>query len=85
MSSFSNILRLFPTISENHTEHLEPDVLFPCPFCSGNGWHWHTEVNERIKKPCTHCKGSGKLKAKISVLWEPAGSPISIFCDMGED
>ena len=71
MSSFSNILRLYPTLSETHTEELTPDVIFPCPFCSGNGWHWATDGIERYKKPCKHCMGTGKLKAKVTVHWSP--------------
>jgi hypothetical protein len=83
MSSFSNILRLYPTKCENHTEHLSPDVTFPCPYCSGNGWHWNLWEGEPVKKPCLHCGASGKLKAKITVQWEPAGSSISIFKEDG--
>ena len=78
MSTFSNILRLCPTKNENHTEHLEPDVTFPCPHCSGNGWFWGTQGNETVKRPCRHCKGSGRFKAKIDILWEPDGSDSSI-------
>lgn len=72
MSNFSNILRLYPTVTESHKEELAPDVTFPCPYCSGNGWHWASDGSERYKNPCRHCKGSGKMKAKVTILWEPA-------------
>lgn len=85
MSSFSNILRLWPIISDTHTEHLSPDVTFPCPYCSGNGWHWSHLEGEAEKKPCPHCKGSGRVKPKVTVSWEPSGSSISIFKEGGED
>lgn len=77
MSNFSNILRLFPTLSENHKEVLNPDVLFPCPFCSGNGWHWANLEGESYKKPCSHCNGTGKLKANITIQWSPSVDPNS--------
>lgn len=83
MSNFSNILRLYPPLADSHTEHLQPDVTFPCPHCSGNGWHWRRLENETYKHPCRHCNGSGKLKAKVIIDWEPGGEPVPIF-DKGE-
>lgn len=88
MSNFSNILRLYPTVTTEQVEHLEPDVTFPCPYCSGNGWHWSNWANtngESIKEICTHCNGSGRLKAKVTIHWEPVGPPISIFQSEGEE
>lgn len=78
MSSFSNILRLFPEATHSQAEHLEPDVTFPCPYCSGNGWHWDNITAESEKKLCSHCNGSGRLKAKITIQWEPVGSLVSM-------
>lgn len=84
MSSFSNIIRLFPTTTDNHTETLEPDVTFPCPYCSGNGWHWNYSERETVKAICKNCNGSGRLKAKVTIHWGPAGPPIPIFHEEGE-
>lgn len=85
MSTFSNIIRLCPIISETHTEYLSPDVTFPCPYCSGNGWHWSRLEGDARKKPCPHCCGSGRVKPKVTITWEPVGSPISIFNEEVED
>lgn len=43
-----------------------------CPSCSGNGWNWGTEWNERVKVTCPVCKGKRKLDAKITIEWIPA-------------
>ena len=85
MSNFSNILRLYPTVTTEQVEHLEPDVTFPCPHCSGNGWNWSLLEGDPIKKICSHCNGSGRLKAKVTIHWEPVGSPIPIFQSEGEE
>ena len=79
MSNFSNILRLYPEKTDGNIEHIEPDVTFPCPFCAGNGWRWNHSGREREKDLCTHCNGSGRLKAKIDIQWEPGGPTIPIF------
>ena len=32
-----------------------------CPYCQGNGYHWQEdEWQERYKKECPICKGSGR-------------------------
>lgn len=79
MSSFSNILRLFPVANEKMKEEIVPDVTFPCPFCFGNGYYWRKVAYDSEKHPCPHCKGTGKLKAKVIVQWSPTGEPIPIF------
>ena len=44
---------------------------FKCPYCQGNGYHWQEdEYQERYKKECPICKGSGKLDAVIEVEWK---------------
>lgn len=42
-----------------------------CSYCRGHGWFWSAdEKNERIKKDCPVCKGSGELDAVVTVEWK---------------
>lgn len=42
-----------------------------CPYCQGNGYHWQEdEWQERYKKECPICKGSGRLDAVITIEWK---------------
>ena len=42
-----------------------------CPYCQGNGYHWQEdEWQERYKKECPICKGSGRLDAMITIEWK---------------
>lgn len=41
---------------------------FVCPQCNGNGRF--TDNYSEIPTPCRKCKGSGVLKAKITIEWE---------------
>lgn len=51
------------------TDHFESRG-HKCPYCQGNGYHWQEdEWQERYKKECPICKGSGRLDALITVEW----------------
>lgn len=42
-----------------------------CPYCQGNGYHWQEDTwQERYKKPCTVCEGSGRLDAEVMISWK---------------
>ena len=52
------------------TDHIESRG-HKCPCCQGNGYHWQEdEWQERYKKECPICKGSGRLDAVITVEWK---------------
>ena len=43
-----------------------------CPYCQGNGYRWlEDDWQERYKKECPICRGSGKLDAEVRVEWKP--------------
>lgn len=43
-----------------------------CSYCHGKGWFWGTDMQrEHVKMDCPLCKGSGKLKAEVTVRWMP--------------
>lgn len=45
-----------------------------CPYCQGNGYFWQEDDwDERYKKECPICKGSGKLDAVITIEWKADG------------
>ena len=45
-----------------------------CPYCQGNGYFWQEDDwDERYKKECSICKGSGKLDAVITIEWKADG------------
>ncbi|RRD01972.1 hypothetical protein [Prevotella sp. OH937_COT-195] len=46
-----------------------------CPYCQGNGFHWQEDDwQERYKKECPICNGSGMLDAVITVEWKASGN-----------
>lgn len=42
-----------------------------CSNCSGNGWFIDDDLNGQYKTKCPVCKGTGKLNAEITIVWEP--------------
>lgn len=69
MSKINNVIELNAppsTISGIPTEHIET-FSHKCSYCGGNGWIWGAEE----KRDCPICKGSGKLKAVVSIEWSP--------------
>ncbi len=71
-------------IFEIYPEHLSPGGRFSemfisdnhkCCYCQGNGWFWgRDDVGENIKEPCPICKGSGMLRAIVTIKWGPSQS-----------
>ena len=54
------------------TDHIESRG-HNCPYCHGNGYHWQEDDwQERYKKECPICKGSGKLDASVMIEWHPS-------------
>ena len=48
-----------------------------CPYCQGNGFHWQEdEYQERHKKECPICKGSGRLNAVVTIEWKEGESKM---------
>ena len=38
----------------------------------GNGWFWGVDdYGERIKQDCPVCKGNKRLKAVVTIAWQP--------------
>ena len=68
MSKQTHIIEIVPQKYDNKPEK-EELTGFDCPTCSGRGWHWNHE-RETTKEACSRCGGSGKLKAKVTILWE---------------
>lgn len=53
---------------------------YTCGYCQGNGWFWDSDIiNERLKKPCPKCGGSGKVKGIVTVDWVPDGEAKACF------
>lgn len=53
---------------------------YACGYCQGNGWHWDPEIiNERVKKPCPKCGGTGQVKGIVTVEWVPDGEVKPCF------
>lgn len=44
---------------------------YKCEYCQGNGYFWKEEGFEHVKDPCPVCKGSGRLKAVVTIEWKP--------------
>jgi DnaJ-class molecular chaperone len=46
---------------------------YGCSYCHGNGFFWKAQegTKDRFKEACPVCKGSGKLKAVITIEWLP--------------
>lgn len=53
---------------------------YSCGLCQGNGWFLDPDiVNERVKKPCPSCGGTGQVKAIVNVEWVPDGEVKPYF------
>lgn len=66
MSDYHHILDVFtPTYGQRHEELEVPNCT--CATCFGHGTI--VALNERQK--CKVCNGTGKLKAKVTINWEP--------------
>lgn len=60
---------LFPAENPQESETFSG---FNCGYCFGNGWIPALgERNERVHEECKVCKGSGKLKAIVTISWIP--------------
>jgi hypothetical protein len=72
MSDKKQILEVFPPSREG--ECAEKTVLhyFMCPDCNGNGYrrNWEARRDETDTVPCNRCKGTGRLRALVTVAWE---------------
>lgn len=59
-------------------------VGYNCGYCHGEGWLWNPEIiHERIKMPCPKCGGTGHVKARIAIEWQPDGEVKSYFKKKG--
>lgn len=53
---------------------------YSCGYCQGEGWHWNPEIiHERVKSPCPKCGGTGKVKAVVTIDWQPDGEVKHYF------
>lgn len=51
-----------------------------CGYCQGNGYFWNdASDNERQKYPCPKCGGTGKVKAVVTIDWQPDGEVKHYF------
>ena len=47
---------------------------YSCGYCQGNGWFLDPEIiHERVKMACPKCGGTGKVKAVVTIEWQPDG------------
>ena len=71
MSKKRVMLEIAPTGYSNYTE-TEIVRGFVCPLCRAVGWYVWQEIvqqNDRAVS-CERCSGTGKLRAKVTVVWE---------------
>lgn len=67
MSAIKHNILLQPHLCELSTlEHLVQGG-FACPTCCGRG-NFYNEIEE-FTYPCKRCRGTGKLRAEITVKW----------------
>ena len=53
---------------------------YECAYCNGNGYHWSNIAEaEQVKKPCPKCRGTGKVKALVTIDWTPDGEIKNYF------
>lgn len=83
MSVKQQVLLLRPPLfpSEFYIEQFViPEIT--CGHCHGNGWFWGTDERmESVKRDCPVCKGTGMLKAVVTISWEPDVKRISTIKD----
>ncbi|MDR2919705.1 MAG: hypothetical protein LBV72_10130 [Tannerella sp.] len=45
---------------------------YRCPVCNGRGSFTNETGHDQYKEdPCSYCKGARKVKAVVSIKWEP--------------
>lgn len=61
-------------------EEREEFTGYACGYCHGNGWFPGIgEQNERTKIKCPKCGGTGKVKAVVTIDWQPDGEVKPCF------
>lgn len=70
MSEKKQILELSPPEYDSDFEKKQYSG-FTCPYCNGNGWinDWSAKRDDPAVIGCTHCGGSGHLKAEVTIKW----------------
>ncbi len=69
MSKTKQIIVLETPSLQKKTERLTGAVQ-ACHYCSGSGWFWGGDRVAPEKQDCPMCKGSGKLRPVVTVVWE---------------
>ena len=68
------ILEIYPPVLMPITRKGETfdSAWHQCPYCNGTGTVYSGQkVYEHEYATCPVCEGEGKLRAKITILWEP--------------
>ena len=69
MSNIKHIIEVCPPECILRTEN-RVFTGFVCPSCSGRGTHIEYGPRKTNIIECSRCAGTGKLKAKASIVWE---------------
>ena len=70
MSKKKQMIELEPPSYHDQTEEKMLLTGFMCPQCNGRGWVMEYDVREDTKIDCPRCRGSGRLAAKVMIVWE---------------
>lgn len=68
MSELKRMIEISPNIYGRREEKYEYNG-FTCMSCGGTGWVDVDPLHSPERVACSLCKGSGKMKAVVSVQW----------------
>ena len=86
MLSVEQIIRISPPEVIGERRQTREVIFCRCGYCKGKGWFYNDGWAEKFKqdlkapnnKPCLYCKGTGKVKALVTVDWLPHGDVIEV-------
>ena len=68
MSKLERMIELKP-MKGDATEEVLVSTGHECSKCHGNGWFWHGETSDLVKRMCDRCHGIGRVKAVVTIKW----------------
>jgi hypothetical protein len=73
MSKKKTVIAVYPPLFLNQCDKESEEITgFECPYCHGNKKFTSMFPDEETQI-CPVCNGLGKIKAKITIKWEPDG------------